>query len=374
MRRSSRQWWRIGLLGTLGIALAAAPGSARPVTYVIGFDGVAVREPDGVPLLPGLAHLDPPARVDGQALLPPPAGDLARSGAPRPGVRYGRSEDFSREGQALDLALERGIIDREGRWYVFQGMRLGTGRGGIKRGLQKNPDVLLALEAKLASGPGPALDTAVRGPSPHSVYAFAPGKMVRANPSFVEKGFVVETFWAVRIGSADAYFARAHFHPPDLATGFEAQHLGNAHELHGLFIRSVDGRPFGVKSLRYRVTRNRQIPTRPISIAGFTNFSVEVLLARSFDPRRPVRGQFEGFPVGLAVGNDPTLPWATQHIFGFELVTEVYIASSASVDIDDIVLVRNEVDAPADVPAESEDAPAESEDAPASHGAGQAPR
>ncbi|HVQ74571.1 MAG TPA: hypothetical protein VMT79_03425 [Candidatus Binatia bacterium] len=374
MRLSSLRWWRIGLLGTLGIALAAAPGSARPVTYVIAFDGVLVREPYGVPLPPELAHLDLPAPVDVKEPNLSPSSGVVRSGTPSPGVRYGKNVDISREGKALDLALEQGILDREGQWYVFQGMRLGTRRAGIKQVLRRHPEVLAVLEAELASGGASAPAAALRGPSPHSVYAFAPGKMVRANPSFVEKGFVVEAFWAVRIGSADAYFARAHFHPPDLATGFEAQHLGNARELHGLFIRSADGRPFGVKSLRYRVTRNRQIPTRSISIAGFTNFSVEVLLARSFDPRRPVRGQFEGFPVGLAVGNDPTLPWATLHVFGFELVTEIYIASSASVDIDDIVLVRNEVDAPPDVPAESEDVPAESEDAPGSHGPGQAPR
>ena len=38
------------------------------------------------------------------------------------------------------------------------------------------------------------------------------------------------------------------------------------------------------------------------------------------------------------MGNDSTLPWWTLHIVGFELVDQVYIASSASVDFDDIVL------------------------------------
>ena len=163
-----------------------------------------------------------------------------------------------------------------------------------------------------------------------------------ANPSFVQEGFVVEAFWAVNTGSNGAYFKRAHFHPPDLSTGFEAQHLGNPTELHGIFIRSVDGKKFGLKNLRYRVTRNRQIPHKPISIEGFSNFNVNVLVATSFDPRTPIRAQFVAFPVGLPAGNDPSLPWWSLRIFAFESVDKLYLASSASVDLDDIVLTRSE--------------------------------
>jgi len=169
---------------------------------------------------------------------------------------------------------------------------------------------------------------------------FAPGQ--GANPSFVQEGFLVEAFWAVKTGKSDAYFLRAHFHPADLSTGFEAQHLGHPNELHGLFIRSLDGKRFGLKSLRYRVTRNRQIPNKPVSIEGFNNFSVSVLVARSFDPRAPILVQFVTFPVGMPVGNDPKLPWFTLRIFGFELVDQLFIGSSASVDLDDIVLTRSE--------------------------------
>ena len=107
-------------------------------------------------------------------------------------------------------------------------------------------------------------------------------------------------------------------------------------------IRTLDGTRFGLKSLRYRVTRNRQLPNKPQSIEGFSNFNVNVLVARSYDPRAPIRTQFVSFPVGLPVGNDLNLPWWTLHIFGFELVDRVYIASSASVDFDDIVLTRSE--------------------------------
>ena len=162
------------------------------------------------------------------------------------------------------------------------------------------------------------------------------------NPSFVQAGFVVEAFWAVKTGTPDAYMKSAHFHPPDLSSGFEAQHLGHPNELHGIMIRSLDGTQFGLKSLRYRVTRNRQLPNKPLSIEGFSNYNVNVLVARSYDPRAPIRTQFVSFPVGLPVGNELKLPWWTLQIFGFELVDRVYIASSASVDFDDIVLTRSE--------------------------------
>jgi hypothetical protein len=191
-----------------------------------------------------------------------------------------------------------------------------------------------ARQSPKVTGPSP------NGPLPFAL-PFAPGRGT-GNPSFVQEGFLVEAFWAVKTGTREGYFLRAHFHPPDLSTGFEAQHLGHPNELHGLFIRSVDGKSFGLKSLRCRVTRNRQLPNKPLSIEGFNNFSVSVLVARSFDPRAPIQGQFVPVPAGMPVGNDPRLPWATLRIFGFELVNQLYLASSASVDFDDIVLTRSE--------------------------------
>lgn len=190
-------------------------------------------------------------------------------------------------------------------------------------------------EAPIGQAPTPTWNS-LASPLP-----LAPGRG-DANPSFVQEGFLVEAFWAVKTGTRDAFFKRAHFHLADLSSGFEGQHLGNPNELHGIFIRSMDGKRFGLKSLRYRITRNRQLPNKPISIEGFSNFNVHVLVGRSYDPRVSVRVQFVSFPVGLPVGNDPKLPWWTLRITGFELVDRVYIASSASVDIDDIVLTRSE--------------------------------
>jgi hypothetical protein len=44
--------------------------------------------------------------------------------------------------------------------------------------------------------------------------------------------------------------------------------------------------------------------------------------------------------VGLPAGSDLALPWWTLPVTGFEVVDQVHIASSASVDFDDIVLIR----------------------------------
>ena len=184
--------------------------------------------------------------------------------------------------------------------------------------------------------------------APGGALAFAPGRG-RVNPSFLEGGFVVEAFWAIKTGTPQGRFVRAHFHPPELATGFEAQHWGYRDELHGIHIRALDGRPFRLKSLRYRVTRNRELQNRPFSIDGFSNFSVSVLVSTTFDPRLSVRTQFTASPVGLALGNDPGLPFLTLPILGVDRVTQVFIASSASVDLDDIVLVAAPMSG-ADVP------------------------
>jgi len=67
-----------------------------------------------------------------------------------------------------------------------------------------------------------------------------------------------------------------------------------------------------------------------------------VLIARSFDPRDRIRPQFHAFPVGLPLGNEANLPWMTLRVSGFELVDRLYLASTASVDFDDIVLTRRE--------------------------------
>jgi hypothetical protein len=200
------------------------------------------------------------------------------------------------------------------------------------------PDKLLPpVSSPLAFGPSPK--ATVR--SPGSLLPFEPGQGLE-NASFRQEGFLVEAFWAKNTASREGAFQPSHFHPADLSSGFEAQHFAGPNELHGIYIRSLDRTHFGLKSLRYRLTRNRQIPREPLSIDGFSTFDVQVLIARSFDPRDRIRPQFTPFPVGIPLGNDANLPWATLRVFGFELVDQLYITSSASVDFDNIVLTRRD--------------------------------
>jgi hypothetical protein len=303
------------LLVAAGIAVTAVRGDAQRFEYVITFDNVVVQGIDGAVETPAVAHLDPPAGAESK-----PSSEARRepSDEPRPELPPLLPPEARPERPAPPPPEPFGVL----RPAPVANPQADQGRGSQRRPEGVSPRVTLSvsLEPQLSLAPG-------RG---------------RLNPSFVQEGFLVESFWTAKTGTGEAYFKRAHFHPPDLSTGFEAQHLGNPNELHGIFIRSLDGKLFGLKSLRYRVTRNRQIPNKPLSLEGFSNFNVNVLVARTYDPRAPVRAQFVLFPVGLPVGNEKNLPWWTLRIFGFELVDQVYIASSASVDFDNIVLTRSE--------------------------------
>jgi recombination protein RecA len=62
-------------------------------------------------------------------------------------VMYG--EGISREGDLLDLAVERKIVDKSGTWFAFNGDRLGQGRENVKQFLKDNPAVFKTLEDKV---------------------------------------------------------------------------------------------------------------------------------------------------------------------------------------------------------------------------------
>ena len=62
-------------------------------------------------------------------------------------VIYG--EGISREGDLLDLAADRKIIEKSGTWFAYGGERLGQGRENAKAFLKQNPDMFKAIEEKL---------------------------------------------------------------------------------------------------------------------------------------------------------------------------------------------------------------------------------
>ena len=62
-------------------------------------------------------------------------------------VMYG--EGISREGDLLDLAVDRKIVEKSGTWFAFSGERLGQGRENVKQFLKDNPAVFKAIEDRV---------------------------------------------------------------------------------------------------------------------------------------------------------------------------------------------------------------------------------
>lgn len=59
-------------------------------------------------------------------------------------IIYG--EGISREGDLLDLAVERRIVEKSGAWFSHRGERLGQGRENVKKLLRDKPELSAAIE------------------------------------------------------------------------------------------------------------------------------------------------------------------------------------------------------------------------------------
>ena len=58
-------------------------------------------------------------------------------------------EGISREGDVLDLAVEKNIVEKSGTWYAYQGQRIGQGRENSKQFMKENPQILEQMEAEI---------------------------------------------------------------------------------------------------------------------------------------------------------------------------------------------------------------------------------
>ena len=54
-----------------------------------------------------------------------------------------------REGDLLDLAVEKRIIEKSGAWFAYSGERLGQGRENVKQFLKDNPATFKAIEERV---------------------------------------------------------------------------------------------------------------------------------------------------------------------------------------------------------------------------------
>jgi len=92
---------------------------------------------------------------------------------------------ISREGDVLDLATERNIVDKSGTWMSFGATRLGQGRDKAREFLIENRDVLAEIESRVRTAyappaPKPAVPAPVAAPA-----AVAPAKPPVATPAAV---------------------------------------------------------------------------------------------------------------------------------------------------------------------------------------------
>ncbi len=69
-------------------------------------------------------------------------------------ILYG--EGISRTGDVLDLAVDKGIIDKSGAWFSYNKERIGQGRENSRQFLKENPAMLAEIEGKLLELIAPA--------------------------------------------------------------------------------------------------------------------------------------------------------------------------------------------------------------------------
>lgn len=66
-------------------------------------------------------------------------------------------EGISREGDLIDLAAERNLLEKSGAWFSYRGERIGQGRENAKQFLRDNPDIAKKLESEVRKALGMAV-------------------------------------------------------------------------------------------------------------------------------------------------------------------------------------------------------------------------
>jgi len=71
------------------------------------------------------------------------------------------NQGISREGDLIDLAVDCGVISKQGAWFSHGQTRLGQGRERVRTFLIENPDLTTAITAEVLQslGLGPAVET-----------------------------------------------------------------------------------------------------------------------------------------------------------------------------------------------------------------------
>ncbi len=64
------------------------------------------------------------------------------------------NEGISREGEIIDLGVEKGIIEKSGSWFSYAGQRIGQGREAAREFLKNNPKIRDEIERKIKEASG----------------------------------------------------------------------------------------------------------------------------------------------------------------------------------------------------------------------------
>src|SRR6266446_2225809 len=96
-------------------------------------------------------------------------------------ILYG--EGISREGDLIDLGVEKGVLEKSGTWISFGGERMGQGRENARVFLKENTDIRDKLENTLRKKleiPMPGSAGAAPGPNGHAASASAEKPQVKS--------------------------------------------------------------------------------------------------------------------------------------------------------------------------------------------------
>jgi recombination protein RecA len=63
-------------------------------------------------------------------------------------------EGISKEGELIDLAAEKNILEKSGSWFSYRGERIGQGRENARQFLRENEDIRTKLETELRKALG----------------------------------------------------------------------------------------------------------------------------------------------------------------------------------------------------------------------------
>ena len=95
-------------------------------------------------------------------------------------IMFGKG--ISREGDILDLAVERGIIQKSGAWFAYQDAKIGQGRENAKLYLASNPQVLAEVENRVRASFGLAETAECPAAAPDAVSEIKPDRIPAGLP------------------------------------------------------------------------------------------------------------------------------------------------------------------------------------------------